>query len=201
VQTQIHKSRVESLARTLGFDNAFVVSSSCRSGGLAIFWNNEIKIDLLPYSQYHIDDVVFPPDSDPWWLTCVYGEAEVNERHKTWDMLKFIKASSPLPWMCIGDFNEVLLREEHMGVNERSNTRIQAFRDTVDICELMDLATRVRRGLLKKKLREEPTAGCGLTMLWPQRTGAQGSPLQPRNILLRQRRITHRSFSAMLHQI
>ena len=26
-----------------------------------------------------------------------------------------------------------------MGVNERSNSQIQAFRDTVDICGLMDL--------------------------------------------------------------
>jgi hypothetical protein len=35
--------------------------------------------------------------------------------------------------MCIGDFNELLLREEHMGVNEWSNTQIQAFRETVDV--------------------------------------------------------------------
>jgi hypothetical protein len=69
----------------------------------------------------------------------VYGEAKINESHKTWDMLKFIKAASPLPWLCIGDFNEVLLREEHVGVNDRSNAQIQAFRDTVDVCELMDL--------------------------------------------------------------
>jgi hypothetical protein len=26
-----------------------------------------------------------------------------------------------------------------MGVNDRSNTQIQAFRDTIDICELLDL--------------------------------------------------------------
>jgi hypothetical protein len=69
----------------------------------------------------------------------VDGEAQVNARHKTWDMLKFIKASSPLPWLCVGDFNEVLGREEHMGVNEWSNAQIQEFRDTDHICEFMDL--------------------------------------------------------------
>jgi hypothetical protein len=139
VETQIHKSRVEILASTLGYDNAFAVSSQGRSGGLGIFWNNEIKIDVLPYSQYHIDAVVTPSDMDPWRLTCVYGEAKANDRHKAWDMLKFIKASSPLPWLCIRDFNEVLHREEHMGVHERCNAQIQAFRETVDVCELMDL--------------------------------------------------------------
>jgi hypothetical protein len=130
---------VENLASTLGYDNAFAVSSSGRSGGLGIYWNNEIKIDILPYSQYHIDAVVTPSGSDQWRLTCVYGEAQASERHKTWDMLKFIKASSPLPWLCIGDFNEVLLREEHVGVNDLCNAQIQAFRDAVDVCELMDL--------------------------------------------------------------
>ena len=61
VETQVHKSRVECLAGTLGYDNVFAVSSTGRSGGLAIFWNSEINIDLLPYSQYHIDVIVSPP--------------------------------------------------------------------------------------------------------------------------------------------
>jgi hypothetical protein len=139
VEIQVHKTRAECLAGTLGHDNVFAVSSSGRCGGLAIFWNNEIKLEFLPYSQYHIDVVVYSPFEEPWWLTCVYGEAQVQECHKIWDMLKFIKASSPLPWLCIGDFNEVLLQEEHMGVNKRSYTQIQAFHDTVDICELMDI--------------------------------------------------------------
>jgi exonuclease III len=69
VETQVHKSRVECLARTLGYDNVFGVSSTCRSGGLAIFWNDAIKIELLPYSQYHIDGVVFSPNEEPWRLT------------------------------------------------------------------------------------------------------------------------------------
>jgi hypothetical protein len=51
---------VENLANTLGYDNAFVVSSIGHCGGLGFFWNNEIKIDLLPYTQYHIDAVVPP---------------------------------------------------------------------------------------------------------------------------------------------
>jgi hypothetical protein len=48
LETQVHKSRVEGLKNSLGFDNSFVVSSNGRSGGLGIFWNNDIKVDLLP---------------------------------------------------------------------------------------------------------------------------------------------------------
>jgi exonuclease III len=36
-ETQVHKSRVESLKNTLGLDQAFAVSSQSHSGGLGIF--------------------------------------------------------------------------------------------------------------------------------------------------------------------
>jgi hypothetical protein len=139
LETQLHKTWVEGLARQLGYNQSFAVSSSGRSGGLAMFWNNEINLQILSYSQYHLDAVITERDREPWRLTCVYGEAQVSERFKTWDMLKFIKSSSPLPWMCIGDFNEVLHQHEHEGVAERSLAQMAGFREAVDVCELGDL--------------------------------------------------------------
>jgi exonuclease III len=53
LETQVHKARVEGLKHFLGYDNAFAVSSSGRSGGLGIFWNNNTRVEILPYSQYH----------------------------------------------------------------------------------------------------------------------------------------------------
>ena len=116
LETQVHKARVENLECTLGFDCYFSISCAGCSGGLSIFGNNNTRVEILPYSQYHIDTIIIENGEDAWQLTCVYGEAQVPECHKTWDMLKFIKATSSLPWMCIGDFNEVLLHSEHEGV-------------------------------------------------------------------------------------
>ena len=64
VETQLHKSRVERLARTLGFDQSFAVSSSGRSGGIGMFWNNNINVEILPYSQYHLDVVISSSDME-----------------------------------------------------------------------------------------------------------------------------------------
>jgi hypothetical protein len=58
VETQIHKSRVERLAPTLGFDKSFAVSSAGRSGGLGLYWKKNISMEILPFSQYHIDVIV-----------------------------------------------------------------------------------------------------------------------------------------------
>ena len=59
--------------------------------------------------------------------------------HQTWDRLRSIASLSPLPWLCIGDFNEVLRHDEYSGVGQQSNAQIQGFRDMVDDCMLMDI--------------------------------------------------------------
>jgi hypothetical protein len=130
---------VEGLASTLGYDHSFAISSSGRSGGIGLFWTNEIKIDILPYSQYHLDVKITEAEGDPWRLTCVYGEAQVPLRFKTWDVMKHIKSANALPWVCIGDFNEVLHQHENVGPAERNFAQMQGFRDAVDVCELADL--------------------------------------------------------------
>jgi hypothetical protein len=55
LETQVSRERAENLANTLGFDNAFAVDPTGRSGGIVLFWNNEIKMEFLGYSKYHID--------------------------------------------------------------------------------------------------------------------------------------------------
>jgi exonuclease III len=74
VETQLHKKNVENLSSSLGFDKCFAVSSAGRSGGLGLFWNKEIKIEVLPYSQYHLDTIVTEEGQEPWRLTLVYAQ-------------------------------------------------------------------------------------------------------------------------------
>jgi hypothetical protein len=152
IETQVHRSRVEGLRHTLGYDKAFVVSSSGRSGGIGIFWNNEKKVEILPYSQYHIDTVITEADGLPWRLTCVYGEAQTRKRYKTWDMLKFIKSSTSLPWACMGDFNEVLHQSKHVGVQARIQAQIAGFREMADVCGFNDLGFEGRSWTFEKKV-------------------------------------------------
>ena len=66
--------------------------------------------------------------------------------------MKGLTSLNDLPWLCIGDFNEVLRPDEHQGVANRSNAQIQAFRDTVDVCMLLDLGYQGRFWTFEKKV-------------------------------------------------
>jgi hypothetical protein len=72
------------LVGSLGFNKSFAVSSSGRSGGLGIFWNEEINLEIVGYSLYHIDAIIDDLVDVKTRVTFVYGEAQVNERYKTW---------------------------------------------------------------------------------------------------------------------
>jgi exonuclease III len=69
-ETQISRDRVKSLVSSLSFDQSFEVDSSTRSGGLGIYWNNEINIVILGYSQYHIDVSIVGIGENPWRNQC-----------------------------------------------------------------------------------------------------------------------------------
>ena len=151
VETQMDSTMVEALSETLGFDCSYAVSSDGRSGGIGLFWNNSINVEILGYSDYHLDVSVEEQYKEKWRMTCVYGEAQTHLRHQTWTTLKNISTTSSLPWLCLGDFNEVLRPEEHEGVGQRSNAQIQAFRDTIDVCMLLDLGYSGRFCTFEKK--------------------------------------------------
>jgi hypothetical protein len=60
-----------------------------------------------------------------------------------WDHLKALKASSSLPWVVIGDFNEALWQYEHFSARQRPEPQMAAFRDCLQICELKDIGFSV----------------------------------------------------------
>jgi endonuclease/exonuclease/phosphatase family metal-dependent hydrolase len=60
-----------------------------------------------------------------------------------WDHLKALKASSSLPWVVLGDFNEALWHYEHFSARQRPEPQMAAFRDCLQICELKDIGFSV----------------------------------------------------------
>lgn len=99
---------MESVRIKTGFSNLFVVESVGRSGGLALFWDDDAGVTIQNFRRHHINAVISPKGGEPHWkFTSFYGHPEASKRHETWSLLKYIAELDPVPWLCAGDFNEI----------------------------------------------------------------------------------------------
>jgi endonuclease/exonuclease/phosphatase family metal-dependent hydrolase len=160
-ETRQNKNKVHRLRHRLGLKGFAGVSSDGQSGGLALFWHESLDVEIKIINERIIDACVrVSLSSEPWRLTCIYGEPRVENRHRMWEALRGLKEESNLPWMIMGDFNEALWQEEHFSHTPRSERQMEAFQDTLAYCDLTDLGfagvpctyDNKRRGLANVKV-------------------------------------------------
>lgn len=139
-ETRFFSARVDGLVRSLGFDDGFGVGSFGRGGGLALLWSKEVAVKVESCDKLHIDVTVRSASLQlEWRFTGFYGESRRELRHRSWDLLKLLGSRSNLPWLCAGDFNEVLRAEEHFGGQGWSERQMEGFREAIQDCGFMDL--------------------------------------------------------------
>jgi hypothetical protein len=116
METKLCHNKLELIRCNLGFSGLFVVDCIGKRGGLALFWTEEVNVEIQNYSQHHINGVICTqPNSIPWKFTGFYGQPDVARRRETWSLLKILAQFNPLPWVCVGDFNEILTPSEKWG--------------------------------------------------------------------------------------
>jgi hypothetical protein len=91
-------------------------------GGVTVFWRRGINVSLRGLSQYYIDLDVREEDGFLWRFTGVYGEAQSDLKHRTWQQLKNLRVDPVIPWLCAGDFNEILFSYEKEGGGSGANS-------------------------------------------------------------------------------
>lgn len=138
-ETWADEDRLMKLCDDLHFDDIWVVPRETRAGGLALLWRNSIQIDVDSSSLNHINVIVNKSKEDSWRFTGIYGMPEASWKSETWDLLRNLHRKYSLPWLCAGDFNEILLSHEKLGGALRSETTMREFREVVDDCGFMDL--------------------------------------------------------------
>jgi exonuclease III len=88
-ETRQHRDRVSNIKGRLDMNNCFVVDGVGKGGGMALYWKDEIKIQLLSYRLHHIDTLVWDGvHYAAWRATFVYGEPQVHERDKMWELMR-----------------------------------------------------------------------------------------------------------------
>ncbi|KAL0004281.1 hypothetical protein SO802_011842 [Lithocarpus litseifolius] len=143
METKSKAKRMEKIKNRIGFANGLIVPSRGRSGGVAMLWTRDVFLDISSYSGNHIDAVVRDLESNLLWrITGFYGYPETHRRYESWRLLAFLHNQFQLPWLCIGDFNEILSINEKQGGITRSQQQMEGFRNIVNFCGFRDLGYR-----------------------------------------------------------
>jgi len=79
------------------------------------------------------------PDGFIWRFTGFYGEPKSNQKDLFWKVMRTLSASRRRLWLCVGDFNEVLLGYEKEGGQPKAQGCMDRFREALDDCSLTDL--------------------------------------------------------------
>ena len=139
-ETKMVRARLEWLRWKMGMTNMIVKDCEGQSGGLALFWHEACLVDILGKDARFIDALVHVhADAEQWRVTFVYGEPPVENRHLMWAKLQGLTSVCDRPWLVIGDFNEALWDFEHLLATPRPEQQMIAFRDTLEVCGLIDL--------------------------------------------------------------
>lgn len=91
-------------------------------------------------------------------------------------------ASISLPWLAIGDFNEILYHYEKEGGRARSQRQLQDFHDALDDCALADIGFSGdmftwQRGKIRERL-DRGAANIQWTNMFPEAVLVNGETLK-----------------------
>ena len=99
-----------------------------------------MQVEVLSQSEQEIHtllQVQSLPSS--WLLSAIYASSKFKNRCILWDNLKKVSDHHDLPWILMGDFNEVLEESEKFGGNSLSVRKVREYRECMDHCNLLDL--------------------------------------------------------------
>jgi hypothetical protein len=161
-ETKSSPLQVFATLNRLGFFLMSQVAPIGSSGGLVLSWRPGVDLKCFVTNKNNISAWCFsnPPNS-PWILSCFYGPPDRRERMAFWDSFESIGSLFEAPWLCIGDFNSVLVQSEKLGGKPVSSSSNCPFRKFINLFGMIDLGfdgnpytwSNNRKGLLMIKER------------------------------------------------
>jgi exonuclease III len=123
-ETKMVESNLQKFKSLLGMHGMEVRYCEGKINGLVMFLKKEVNVKLCSFSKFHIDVQIEEEDGFKWRFIGIYGEPTTEKGDITWRLMRIVSKKNKLPWLCIGDFNEILFnREKRKEVHPVRNTK------------------------------------------------------------------------------
>ena len=108
------------------------------SGGLALFWDQDVDLQILSSTKNYIDTHISYKGRS-FHSMFIYGEPEIANRASFWDHISSFTTNRDTPWMVTGDLNEIVDNSEKSGGPLRAEGSFCTFRNFISQANLFDL--------------------------------------------------------------
>ena len=143
VEPRVSGARADRIIDQMKFDSSFRVEAQGMSGGLWVLWNgSNVHVKILNSSRHFIHGIVDEGNAEKWLFTVVYANPNAILKKQCFEEVANLASVIRLPWMVIGDFNEILMANEKMGGVAVDNQRCYRFARWVQECKLIDLGSK-----------------------------------------------------------
>ena len=142
IESCIVEARAQGVIDTLPYSHSRRVDPTSFSSGIWLLWNERpsFSVEIIPCNEHNIHALVkVHSPSLLFLLTTVYALPQFTKHKPFWEYLQNLALNISLPWILLGDFNDMISEEEKLGGLPISRTRMVAFRNCLDKCELIDL--------------------------------------------------------------
>uniref|UniRef100_A0A803P996 Reverse transcriptase domain-containing protein n=1 Tax=Cannabis sativa TaxID=3483 RepID=A0A803P996_CANSA len=122
------------------FSNGMEVARIGLSGGIMLLWSDEIDVTLLNMGPTFFDCYMKFNGSPSFHFTGFYGAPDLASKSASWTLFQRFGDVAPLlPWLAIGDFNEILSNNDKSGGSLRRESHMEAFKTSLDKCFLQEV--------------------------------------------------------------
>ncbi|GKB06046.1 reverse transcriptase [Tanacetum coccineum] len=140
METKNKRCHLKFIRRSLCFEGYFYVDPIGRSGGLALWWKNNLSFDVVNGDKNLIlvnRSCVVPSTS---WRACfIYGPHIREDRVAFWNRISSLAKLSTCPFLVIRDFNIIGSARDKQGgsiYTSRSVDEFQAFHSASELFEI-----------------------------------------------------------------
>ena len=125
------------------------------SGGLILAWLPRQSLWVIYDSKNLIHIDLLDNKGNPLLITFVYEHPDYAKRGEVWQQLKSLKGLAHSNWLCIGDFNQILSKEDKLSFKQGSIIGAVFFQQVLMELQLCELAASAQRFTWMNNREEE----------------------------------------------
>ena len=113
METKSNLDTMKYVQNKIWFKHGLIILSEGRSGGTTLLWKIKSLVHIQHYSKWYIDVHVDGGQNIGWCrIIGFYDNPEASKREESWKLLKYLYQRDNLPWLVVGDFNEIMEMSE-----------------------------------------------------------------------------------------